>query len=138
MSTDWWSKRLGTTPTPTPEPVAPLPGRTLFARNSPPATTPQRVVEDVIEDAVLDDRPTRDDATHPAQFGQKILAAASRWRGGIGNKTERERCPQCGSGNFYQRRHGSRGPAPAPECFECGYNGLFSQTGNSDTYDQLT
>ena len=137
---DWWSKRLGGAPPPAPSLPPQGPSRTLFARNAPPPAAPQAPVyepEEAAEGDILGAHPTKDDATHPAEFGAKLIAAAGRWRGSVGNKAERERCPQCDSGNFYQRKHGRRGPPPAPECFECGYNGLFSQTGNSDTYDHV-
>lgn len=42
-------------------------------------------------------------------------------------------CPECGSNNFFSRRNTMmRGPAPAPICEDCGYNGgLFEQTGTA-------
>ncbi len=40
-------------------------------------------------------------------------------------------CPSCGSNLYFSRAQGiRRGPPPAPQCGECGYNGLFEQTGS--------
>jgi hypothetical protein len=39
-------------------------------------------------------------------------------------------CPGCGSPLFIENLPGGkkrRGPAPAPHCFSCGWNGLFDQ-----------
>lgn len=51
------------------------------------------------------------------------------WRGGKAHKVDAYPCPNCGSDKFYSRTgaEARRGPAPAPHCFECGYNGLFDQ-----------
>lgn len=47
---------------------------------------------------------------------------------GEGNKTERTPCPKCGSMHFFSKTNEvRRGPAPAPQCMTCGYNGLFEQ-----------
>jgi predicted RNA-binding Zn-ribbon protein involved in translation (DUF1610 family) len=52
-------------------------------------------------------------------------------------KGETHHCPECGSNNFFTRASTvSRGPAPAPLCSECGYNGLFEQFGNQEIPEQ--
>jgi hypothetical protein len=62
-----------------------------------------------------------------------VWDAVQRWRGGRGTKTETAACPQCGGNNFFSRKNAvTRGHAPAPLCYDCGYNGLFEQFGNSD------
>lgn len=41
---------------------------------------------------------------------------------GMAARTEKERCPSCGGNNFFSRRNGmSRGPAPSPHCWDCGW-----------------
>ena len=48
---------------------------------------------------------------------------------GIGHRLNPDPCPQCGANLFYaDLGKVRRGPAPAPHCFTCGYNGgLFEQ-----------
>lgn len=63
-----------------------------------------------------------------------FMDAAMRWRGGKGTKTETGRCPECGSANFFSRKEGTKmtanGPvAPAPQCFDCGFNGVYEPFG---------
>jgi predicted RNA-binding Zn-ribbon protein involved in translation (DUF1610 family) len=38
-------------------------------------------------------------------------------------------CPDCGSGNVFNRSKGNtlNGASPAPRCYECGWNGLYDQ-----------
>jgi predicted RNA-binding Zn-ribbon protein involved in translation (DUF1610 family) len=71
----------------------------------------------------------------PGQDGSWFQQLATR--GAMGKNTPAKRaqeiynCPECGSGNFFTRSSTvKRGPAPAPHCTECGYNGLFEQFGN--------
>lgn len=64
--------------------------------------------------------------------GEKI---SKYWRGGEGMKTEGHLgCPNCGTTTGYTAYSGQSGLSagvagnrPRPHCFECGYNGLFSQ-----------
>jgi hypothetical protein len=61
---------------------------------------------------------------------ENLWEMAGYWvHGGPAHKIDREPCPQCGSNHFYSRTNGKaqRGPAPAPHCFDCGYNGMFDQ-----------
>lgn len=48
---------------------------------------------------------------------------------GQGARLNPHHCPSCGSNNFFSNLGVTkRGPAPAPRCFDCGYNdGLFTQ-----------
>jgi hypothetical protein len=51
-----------------------------------------------------------------------------QWQGGEAHKRESHPCPQCNGGHYFSRTNGpSRGPAPAPMCYDCGYNGMFIQ-----------
>lgn len=57
---------------------------------------------------------------------ENFAQAMGFWRGGKGQQ-EQERCPNCGD-TLWSRTNGkSRGPAPAPLCYHCGYNGMFEQ-----------
>lgn len=59
---------------------------------------------------------------------QNFMQMASMWRGGPAMKSDPGGCPECGSPRFYSRaKTVSRGPAPAPHCFDCGFNGMFDQ-----------
>lgn len=58
-----------------------------------------------------------------------FMQMAGQWRGGPAMRAEPNNCPECGSPRFYSRsKTVSRGPAPAPHCFDCGFSGgLFTQ-----------
>lgn len=57
-----------------------------------------------------------------------FMQMAAQWRGGPAMRTDPGGCPSCGSPRYYSRsKKNSRDPAPAPHCFDCGYNGLFDQ-----------
>lgn len=59
---------------------------------------------------------------------ENFKQAMNYWQGGEATKTERQPCPKCGSNHYYSRSQGNlRGPAPAPMCFECGFNGMYEQ-----------
>ena len=59
---------------------------------------------------------------------ENIKMMAGLWTGGEGTATERNLCPQCGSHHYFSRAKGNlRGPAPAPMCYTCGFNGMFDQ-----------
>lgn len=61
--------------------------------------------------------------------------AMRMWRGGEAHRTEGHlACPACGSATGYTAYSGMaagaarvNGQQPRPHCFECGYNGSFSQ-----------
>ena len=57
-----------------------------------------------------------------------LWGAMQTWQGGKAHRIDNEPCPECGSDKYYSRTEGARrGPPPAPHCFACGYNGLFTQ-----------
>lgn len=59
---------------------------------------------------------------------ENLWGAMQQWRGGKAHKVDPYPCPECGSANFSSRSEGAmRGPPPAPHCFNCGYNGMFTQ-----------
>jgi hypothetical protein len=51
------------------------------------------------------------------------------WRGGKAHRIDAQPCPECGSNQYFSRTGAEvrRGPPPAPHCWNCGYNGLFTQ-----------
>ena len=114
MSTDndWWAKRLGNPqPQQTPiypqqQPQYPQQYQQQPAHPQAPNATPQQI------------RVTP----------ENLYDAAMMWQGGEATRTETQSCPKCGGGHYYSRSGGvSRGPSPAPMCFDCGFNGMFTQ-----------
>jgi hypothetical protein len=63
---------------------------------------------------------------------ENVKLLMNYWTGGEGTKTETTRCPACGGDHYFSRASGTmRGPAPAPMCYSCGYNGMFEQADQS-------
>jgi hypothetical protein len=59
---------------------------------------------------------------------ENLFQAMHFWKGGPGAKADPDPCPNCGSNQYFSRAAGKRGPAPAPHCYNCGYNdGMFTQ-----------
>ena len=127
----WWARKLGTTPAP-----SSTPDTWSLPRHAAPtpayAPAPPPVIPQV--DALVAD-----------EHGQVHVGdAIVRWRGGDG-MAERMHCPRCAArgkqGNLmFSRSHGQgqriglinksgQQCAPAPICFECGYNGLYEPFG---------
>lgn len=115
---DWWDKKLKGEK-PTPQPIYPN-----------PATYSNRPVQTVETQTVQHNLPPNTQLT----TGQAIRM----WKGGEAHQREGSmRCPECGSRNVFSRvGKGSNsmvnGAAPAPRCFECGWNGKFSQADQSN------
>lgn len=70
------------------------------------------------------------DPNRPADAEVTMGEAMRLWQGGVAHRTEGGlQCPECGSSTGYTQysttnMHGGR---PRPHCFECGYNGQFTQ-----------
>lgn len=121
---DWWSKKLaGENPTPprtyaTPPTSAPL---------RIPTPTPQAVPPQTVDNQRLLD---------PSRGPQEQITmgeALRLWKGGEAMRKEgNTTCPECGSIYVFSRTgRGAgtliNGAAPAPRCYECGWNGLYDQ-----------
>lgn len=124
--TDWWSKKLaGETPTPqrtyaTPPTSPPV---QIPVTRTQPMQSPQAQAQ---SQNVLD--PNR------APTEQVTMGEALRlWKGGEAMKKEGNMtCPDCGSIYVFSRTGrgaGSmiNGASPAPRCYECGWNGMYTQ-----------
>ncbi len=120
MSNDagWWSRKLGTPQQQTP----------IYPQQQYPPQYQQQQA------------PTHPQAPqHQPQQQFKVTPdnlydAAMMWQGGEAHRKDNYPCPQCGGGHYFSRINGpSRGPAPAPMCYDCGYNGMFIQ-GDPATY----
>lgn len=111
MSTDndWWARRLGS---PQHQPPAPV------IRQQPQYQQPVHPQSPQAQPQYQQPRVT----------AENLYEAAMSWQGGPAARTETQSCPQCGGGHYFSRTNGpSRGPAPAPMCYDCGYNGMFTQ-----------
>ena len=66
---------------------------------------------------------------------ENLYEAAGYWRGGEAARTNPNQCPRCGGNQYFDNVKASkRGPAPAPHCYNCGYNdGMFDQ-GQASTW----
>lgn len=123
---DWWSRRLqGNQPASTPR------------QSTPPVTAPIRMPVQV--PAQYPQSPQG----FPQQGNQRLLdprraptenipmgEAIKLWQGGEATRREGNlSCPSCGSHLVFSRSKGGTvaGNAPAPRCFECGYNGIYDQ-----------
>lgn len=64
----------------------------------------------------------------PQVTEENFIELSKCWTGGEGVAKERQPCPNCGSMHYFSRAAQiSRGPAPAPLCYDCGFNGMFVQ-----------
>lgn len=124
---DWWSKKIsGESPAPQRSSVPPVTPALRF-----PVPAQQQPVQPHGHDTnVLD--PNRA-PTEQISMGEAIRL----WKGGEAHRKEGNMiCPECGSKNVFGRvtRGGNtmiNGAAPAPRCFECGWNGKYSQADQS-------
>lgn len=121
MSSDWWARKLGNAPAAAPQ----QPSYPQYPTTQQPSHRPPPM--------------GGGDTQHIQVTKDNVVELAGRWQGGQGTKTETQRCPSCGSGDYFSRANvsGSRtintnsGVAAhaAPHCFDCGYNGLYEQAG---------
>lgn len=121
-SSSWWARKLGT------EPQRPAP----TPQYGQPASYPQTPVYG-------GPPPLQPSTQHVQVTKDNIVAMTGMWKGGQGTKTETSRCPNCGGTDFFSRSNvnGSRiinsnsgtTASAAPHCFDCGYNGMYTQAG---------
>jgi hypothetical protein len=106
----WLVRKLGGAPVPAPPPV-PQYRSPPQSPAQPPAPPSQGHPEGDPNEASVSNLLRDADRARDASKAQRF---------------EKDRCPGCGGTNFFSRgftEHGAprRGPAPSPECFECGY-----------------
>ena len=130
---DWWSDRMaGKAVVPK---TAPREGSTPTLRFTPPSppTTPMQGLPtpqaQYMAQAAAVDTEQRSDPSGQTTIGEAIR----NWQGGEAARKEgNNTCPECGSANVFSRMakgagSGSNGNAPAPRCYECGWNGIYDQ-----------
>lgn len=112
---DWWNKKLKGEK-PTPQPTYPNPS----SYSNRPVQT-QQTQRQVVEQNL------------PPNTQLSMGQAIRMWKGGEAHRKEGDmRCPECGSRNVFSRTGKGansmiNGAAPAPRCFECGWNGIYDQ-----------
>jgi len=115
---DWWSKKLaGERPTP-PRPAL------------PPTEVPIRFPQAPQHQQGQQRTARSDEGPEPETLSEFLRS--NRTKGGEATRKENMTCPDCGSPYVFSRTgRGSgttiNGAAPAPRCYECGWNGLYDQ-----------
>lgn len=121
----WWQRHLGQPQAPAPQYQQPQGYQQ--APQYPPQGPPQAPQYQQAPQGY----PQQQGAIDTSQIrvtGENLYEAAQLWQGGPGTRTETQHCPQCGGNHFFSRTTGTtRGPAPAPLCYDCGFNGQFIQ-----------
>ena len=118
---DWFARKAGNT---APAVRRPLGIQVPAQAPAPVVQQPQGGVSVQEEDVGTEDLSLTD-----------MLAGRGTSRGAQATKTETMNCPSCGSRNFFSNRNGGMLVKPEtgeqvaanPKCFECGYNGRFTQ-----------
>jgi hypothetical protein len=113
----WWERKLSVETTPKKTSLPPTTQRTVLPAFTQQATT-----------TVAQPRPVTDAS------GQIDMGTAIRtWSGGEAHRMDGHlTCPKCGSKNVFSRSNGGiTNKPPAPRCFECGWNGIYTQADQS-------
>lgn len=126
--TDWWSKKL-TGQQPTPQ-------RTY---TTPPTSPPLRIPmpapqqeQSPLQQAQQGNQNLLDPSRAPTD-NITMGEALRLWKGGEAMRKEGNMtCPECGSIYVFSRTGKGanstiNGASPAPRCYECGWNGMYSQ-----------
>ena len=117
---DWWARRLGRAPQQQqPQARQQAPVYHQQPSNYPPVQQRQYQQPQA---------PQYQQSPNIRVTPDNLYEATQYWQGGEAHRKEIYSCPQCGGGHFFSRSSQvSRGPAPAPMCYDCGYNGMFQQ-----------
>ena len=127
-TSSWWARKLGRPAGPVnspPQAYQPSYGPTGPSGGS---ITPTGTQAQMWQEQQAGGPPTVMVEDPNAPGGQRFNWRA--WSGGRGNREETGTCPNCGSSNYFSRKQNAmitqNGTAnPAPQCFECSYNGTF-------------
>lgn len=121
---DWWSRRLSDN---SPPPQS----------STPPVTPPMRTAIRIPQQNAVVANPTvqvqpQERVLDPSRNPQDQITmgeALRLWKGGEAARRETNSCPECGSNLVFSRAKGTtvNGASPAPRCYECGWNGRYSQ-----------
>ena len=136
MSKDWYERHLSRTPAPPPVQRGEYVPNSAFAPRYVPTQQPlpQIITEPRTDILRAKPQPNADGIQTHAQ----LMEAAAAFQGRVGPKETMHTgvCPECGHNNFFSRAldingNPKRGLPPAPLCDNCGYNGLFTQSGTT-------
>jgi hypothetical protein len=129
-SASWWANKLGAQ-----QPQQPQRYGIVLDRQQPqPVQQPVHVPQPVTPVQAGGRQDVLDPNRAPSE--EVSMGEAMRlWRGGEAHRMEGHlQCPDCGSTTGYTAYSGRaagaarvNGQQPRPHCFECGYNGSFSQ-----------
>jgi hypothetical protein len=130
-SASWWANKLGNQ-----QPQQPQRYGIAIERQQPqPVNQPAPVYQQQVAPVVPGERQNVLDPNRAPHEEVSMGEAMRLWRGGEAHRTEGHlACPACGSATGYTAYSGMaagaarvNGQQPRPHCFECGYNGSFSQ-----------
>lgn len=131
-SRSWWANKLGNTqPQRYGIPIQP----------AQPAPIQQTVQQQPVQQQPVQQAPVTPgyqkvlDPNRPSDAQIPLAEALQLWQGGEAHRVEGNMaCPDCGSTTGYTAYSGRAagsvrvaGNKPRPHCFECGYNGEYSQ-----------
>lgn len=119
----WWANRLGQQ-APQQRSQAPVaPQRAQAPAAVRVRTSSGETIEldtDSLQEALAASQPPVDGDPH--NHKRRMWNWKGNPRGGLGETMKTGECPNCGSLNYFSRATGvTRGPAPAPHCYDCGY-----------------
>jgi hypothetical protein len=136
-SASWWAKKLGNTQPQYGIKLPPVQSPAQQVQQPQPAPQQQPVPQPTMEGVPLQqgERQQLLDPNRDSNAEVNMGDAMRLWRGGEAHRTEGNMaCPACGSRTGYTAYSGMgagaarvNGQQPRPHCFECGYNGSFSQ-----------
>ncbi len=126
MSSDWWSKKLGGNVPPAGIQIQPQ-----YMQPQPQYVQPQLPLQhhdqqrQQLPPPQVSTIEKRGEATLTEAIRSGVVGPAGRLEGHLS-------CPSCGSRTGYTEYSGGSGGSPggsqpAPHCFNCGYNGRFTQ-----------
>ena len=129
---DWWAKKLGAPQQQYPRGIVLPPTQPQPLTQQP--QMPQHPVQAPQHPTLYPDGTGPDGKQHvldpnlPADAEVTMGRAMRLWKGGQAQRMEGNMaCPSCGSATGYTAYSSVSGQRPRPHCFECGYNGHFTQ-----------
>jgi len=131
MSNDWWSRKIsGDT---TPPPPASTPPITPPMRTAIRIPAPQQQAVAVNPTVQMQPQGRVLDPNRGSQDQISMGEAVRLWQGSRAAQNDAHPCPECGSHLVFSRSKGMvNGASPAPRCYECGWNGRYSQGDQSN------
>lgn len=115
-NSNWFAKKLGGETPPAPSAPASPPAPSYPTQPAAPSQYPVAPQQEPVDPANDPNAPTVTNLIQNAEMAERASKA---------NKVEVERCPGCGSANYFSRKFGQGGVPlsmpPKGQCFDCGY-----------------